>query len=291
MISNLRPTVKILLVIIIIGVLTSVFVSEFLQKVPVGYKGLKVYTYATDQRGAIEPLGVGRHFIAPFRELYTFPTFSQNYTWTDDKVITFQSKDGLTLNAALMIRYYFEDDKIASLFSKFRLGADEIRDTIVRNTIRDKINRVSVNYNAEEAFSTKKNELLDQSFKLVKEELSSFGIIIESMGFVGQIQLPDKVMNAINDKIEAKQVAEKQRSQIDTQRALTEAEVAKQEGLAKAKIIEATSDAKANKIRQESLTPRVLELKRLEIENEKVKKWDGKLPTYSGNANPILTIK
>ncbi|MCL2566477.1 MAG: SPFH domain-containing protein [Alphaproteobacteria bacterium] len=280
------------LIIIGIGVLVlALLCFMFVEKVPVGYKGLKVYTYATDQKGTIEPLGVGRYFIAPFRELYTFPTFSQNYTWDENRAISFQSKDGLTLQGDLMIRYYFQDNKIADLFSKFRLGANEIRDTIVRNVVRDKINRYSVNYNAEEAFSVKKNELLDNSLKDIQKELASFGIIVETLGFVGQIKLPEQVMTAINDKIEAKQVAEKQRSQIDTQKALTEAEITKQNGLAKAKIIEAESDAKANKLREQSLTPRVLEKQRLDIEARKVEKWNGVLPTYTGGNMPLLNIK
>lgn len=277
--------------IIILGIIIGFWLLLSLEKVPVGHKGLKVYTYATDKKGEIEPLSVGRHFIAPFRELFVFPTFSQNYTWQDKNAMVFQSKDGLTLEANLMIRYYFQDDKIADLFSKFRLGADDIRDSIVRNTIRDQLNRESVNYNAEEAFSTKKNELLDKAFGRIKSELSPFGIVIESMGFIGQIQLPTNVMQAINDKIEAKQIAEKQRSKIETEKALAEAEIVKQEGLAKAKIIEATGDSKANKLREQSLTPRVLELRRLEIQMEQAKKWDGKLPTVQSGATPIIDLR
>jgi regulator of protease activity HflC (stomatin/prohibitin superfamily) len=274
-----------------IVLIVLIWLVASLEKVPVGYKGLKVYTYATDKKGEIEPLGVGRYFIAPFRELYTFPIFSQNHTWSDNDAMVFQSKDGLTLEANLMIRYRFDDQKIVELFSKFRLGSEEIRDTIVRNTIRDQLNRESVKYNAEEAFSTKKSELLDTAFGRIKSELSPFGIIIESMGFIGQIQLPKNVMQAINDKIEAKQVAEKQRSKIETEKALAEAEVVKQEGLSKAKIIEATGDSKANKLREQSLTPRVLELRRLEIQMKQAEKWDGKLPTVQSNATPIIDLR
>jgi regulator of protease activity HflC (stomatin/prohibitin superfamily) len=276
---------------VIIGLIVLLWVFLSLEKVPVGHKGLKVYTYATNKKGEIETLSVGRHWIAPFRELFIFPTFSQNYTWSDKNAMVFQSKDGLTLEANLMIRYYFQDDKIADLFSKFRLGADDIRDTIVRNTIRDQLNRESVKYNAEEAFSTKKSELLDRSFDKIKQELSPFGIVIESMGFIGQIQLPTNVMQAINDKIEAKQIAEKQRSKIETEKALAEAEIVKQEGLAKAKIIEATGDSRANKLREQSLTPRVLELRRLEIQMKQAEKWDGKLPTVQSNSTPIIDLR
>jgi regulator of protease activity HflC (stomatin/prohibitin superfamily) len=278
-------------------------VFSFFEKVPVGYKGLKVYNFATSQKGEIEILGTGRYFIAPFRDLFLFPIFSQNYTWGEkDSLIEFQSKDGLTLSGKLMIRYKFDESKVDKLFSTFRLGADDIRDNLIKNTIRDKINRLSINYNAEEVFSVKKNELLDKSFVDIKKELEPFGIIIESLGFVGQIVLPDNVMEAINSKIEAKQIAEKKKSEIETQKALTEAEVvkqkglaeaeiAKQQGLAKARMIESESQSRANLLLQNSLTDRVIELERIKVEQEKIKKWDGKLPQVNGNAGVLIDLK
>lgn len=250
-----------------------------LEKVPVGYKGLKVYTFATEVKGQIQELGVGRYFIGPYRELYTFPTFSQNHKWEGDQAITFQSQDGLTLSGDIMIRYHFDNDRISFLFQKFRLGADEIRDTIVRNAVRDDINRVSVNFTAEEAFSIKKNVILDQTLKLVRSDLEPYGIIIEAIGFTGQIQLPDTVKEAIDKKIVSKQNAEATKSQIATQQAL-----------AQAKTIEAEADARVNEIRQKSITTSILELKRLEIEKAKIDKWDGHLPKYQGGATPLINL-
>lgn len=250
-----------------------------LEKVPVGYKGLKVYTFATSTKGQIEELGVGRYFIAPYRELYIFPTFSQNHKWEGYQTISFQSEDGLTLSAGIMIRYHFDNQKISLLFQKFRLGADEIRDTIVRNTVRDSINRVSVKYTAEEAFSIKKNLILDETLNIVKKELASYGIIIEALGFTGQITLPATVKEAIDRKIVSKQNAEAVKSQIESEKAL-----------AQAKIISAEADSKVNEIRQKSITSNILELKRLEIEQAKIDKWNGVLPTVQGNAIPLINL-
>lgn len=250
-----------------------------LEKVPVGYKGLKVYTFATSTKGQIEELGVGRYFIAPYRELYIFPTFSQNHKWEGYQTISFQSEDGLTLSAGIMIRYHFDNQKISLLFQKFRLGADEIRDTIVRNTVRDAINRVSVKYTAEEAFSIKKNLILDETLNIVKKELASYGIIIEALGFTGQITLPATVKEAIDRKIVSKQNAEAVKSQIESEKAL-----------AQAKIISAEADSKVNEIRQKSITNNILELKRLEIEQAKIDKWNGVLPTVQGNAIPLINL-
>jgi len=46
------------------------------------------------------------------------------------------------------------------------------------------------------------------------------------------------------------------------------------------KIVEAEGIAESNRIiHSQTITPVMLEMKKLEIESEKIKKWDGKLPT------------
>lgn len=304
-IININKTKTFYLTIgVVIGIVIFLGTIFSFEKVPVGYKGLKIYNFATSQKGDIEILGTGRHFILPFRDFKLFPIFSQNYTWGENQedLIEIQSKDGLTLKVKLMVRYRFHEDKIDILFSKFRLGADEIRDTLIKNTIRDKLNRVSIKYSAEEVFSIEKNSMLDEALVNIKEELFSFGIIVENLGFVGQVMLPENVMKAINSKIEAKQIAEKQKSEIEIQRALTEAEVVKQEGLAKAEVvkqeglakarlIESQSQNQANKILTESLTDKIIELERIKLEQEKIQKWDGVLPKVNGDSGVLVDLK
>ena len=47
--------------------------------------------------------------------------------------------------------------------------------------------------------------------------------------------------------------------------------------------IKAQAEAEANRIVSESLSPEV-------IENKKIEKWDGKLPQVQGDADPLITI-
>ncbi len=46
----------------------------------------------------------------------------------------------------------------------------------------------------------------------------------------------------------------------------------------------AEAEARANAVRQQSITPALLEL-------EKIKKWDGKLPQVTGGATPYVNLK
>ncbi|TON43446.1 transposase, partial [Vibrio parahaemolyticus] len=60
-----------------------------------------------------EEVGVGRYWVGVNEELYSFPTFSQNYVWTasetegseNDESISFQTIEGLAVNADVGITY------------------------------------------------------------------------------------------------------------------------------------------------------------------------------------------
>jgi regulator of protease activity HflC (stomatin/prohibitin superfamily) len=86
--------------------------------------------------------------------------------------------------------------------------------------------------------------------------------------------------------IEQKQVQEQnvQRAEFMRQQAVKEAE---------ARVARADGDAKANRLMAESLrqSPEALEFKRLEVQGEAVKKWNGTLPQYTGGgAIPFIGV-
>ena len=86
--------------------------------------GVKVYLLGGDKGIDQEILGVGRYWIGWNEELYLFPTFQQNYVWTKDKTegsptdesITFQTKEGLSINTDVGISLSVERDILALLF-------------------------------------------------------------------------------------------------------------------------------------------------------------------------------
>ena len=50
--------------------------------VPAGHVGVKVYLLGGSKGVDSEELGVGRYWIGWNEQLYIFPTYMQNYTWT-----------------------------------------------------------------------------------------------------------------------------------------------------------------------------------------------------------------
>ena len=94
-------------------------------------------------------LGVGAYWIGPYRRLYKFPVFQQNYVWENDKAINFQSKEGLDVSGEFGISYSLVADSVPAIFQKYRRGIDEITNIFLRNMVRDALNTTASHMNIE----------------------------------------------------------------------------------------------------------------------------------------------
>ena len=275
----MKKLVKIWLTVLMLLVITSCG-----QKVPSGHVGVKVYLLGSNKGVDQEVLGVGRYWIGFNEELHLFPTFTQTYNWTAsanegraiDESISFQTKDGASLKANIGISYALDRAKIGQIFQTYRKGVDEITDIVLRNKVRDTLNKISSDYTAEEAFSTAKKELMDKTLAEVKREFDSKGIMVSDLFLIGEVTLPENIKLALNSKIEATQLAMKAENEVRTAKAKAEARVAQAEG-----------EAKAMRIQSEALSQ-----SSTLVQYEIAKKWDGHLPLVmaGGNGGSMLNI-
>lgn len=280
----MKVTVKLMLLVLI----CVPFLFSACSKVPAGNVGVKVYLLGKSKGVDSEELGPGRYWVGYNEELYLFPTFTQNYTWTRDKQegspvdesITFQTAGGMNVNGDVGISYSIDPKKVNLIFQKYRRGIDEITGTFLRNMVRDAFVAEASTRDVEYIYGKGKAELLSSVEKRVREQVKPIGIIIERIYFVGGLRLPDKVTQAINAKLQATQQAQQVRREVDRTRAEAEKEVVQAEGEAKAILARAKARAKANEMLSKSIT---VEL----IQYEAMKKWDGILPRVSGGSAPI----
>lgn len=251
------------------------------SKVPAGHVGVKVYLLGTNKGVDNEVLGVGRYWIGVNEQLFVFPTFQQNYVWTksphegspNDESITFQTREGMSINVDMGISYSLDATKVAFIFQKYRRGIEEITDTFMRNAVRDAINEKAVELSVEEAYSTKKVELLKSVEAQLKALVGPIGINVDKVFIVGSMRLPEGVFNALNSKIEA------------TQKAMqTQNEIIQAQATAAKEIAIAKGTAEANRIKQASLSD-------LLIRYEALQKWDGKLPAYFGSSGQLPFVQ
>lgn len=266
------------------------------SNVNVGEVGIKVHLLGGDKGVDTEQLGPGRYWIGVNEQLYTFPTFMQNYTWTkshtegraEDESITFQTKEGLSVNADIGITYTLQPDKIPLLFQKYRKGISEITDIYLRNLVRDAINAESSTKPIESVYGEGKAELIKAAEARVRHEIEPYGITLDHLSWVGNIRLPETVTNAIDAKISASQIAITRQNEIETAKAEAQKAIAIAEGEANARLLVAEAEAKAIHLKGEAVknNPGVAELNAIE-------KWDGHLPTsmIPNSTVPMIGIK
>ena len=264
------------------------------HRVEPGYAGLKVNMSGGD-RGEIEVVPVGRYFISPTVDYYDFPTFTVTATYQGEDAFVFQSSEGMKVEADISVSYYFNADQLVHLFTTYRLGPDEIRDSVVKNTVRDSFNKIGSRYIVDDIIGEKKEVLISEVFKDVKSVLEPDGIIIRSVSWYNPPRPPESINQALNLKVEANQRA----IQAENEVAITEAEAQKKRiaidtdaynvtaqatAQAEATKIQAQATAEANKIIAESLTPELIEYYRIQ-------RWDGVNPRIvSGEGNGTAII-
>lgn len=250
--------------------------------VPAGHVGIKVYLLGGSKGVDTEELGIGRYWIGINEELYLFPTFQQNYTWTkdvtegseNDESLTFQTIEGLSVNADFGISYHVDPTKVTVLFQKYRRGLDEITDTFLRNMVRDALNKCASRLPVESVYGAGKQTLIDSVQSDVANQVANQGILIDKIYLVNDFRLPSTVVAALNAKIEATQKAQQRENEVKQ----AEAEAA----IAKAK-------AEGERVRQEleakTLTPILLQKMWIE-------RWNGNLPAVlaSDKSGMILQL-
>lgn len=251
-------------------------------KVPVGSVGIMVDLYGSDKGVLPQEKGPGRYWVGPNQELFTFPTFTQTYTWTKsvsegravDESFTFNSVEGISVNADVGITLHVDPTKTTELFQKYRRGMDEILDTFVHNLVRDALNERSSTMPIEEIYGKGKAGLINDAQKAVQDQLNPVGIVVEKLYFVTAPRLPESIVTAINNKMKATQMAEQRNN-----------EIAQAEAEKTIKIKEAEGEAQSIKIKGDALrdNPALVQL-------EAVRKWDGHLPQMNGGAIPFISV-
>lgn len=261
------------------------------SKVPAGNVGIKVHLLGSDKGVDTEVLSPGRYWIGWNQDLFIFPTFTQNYTWTAsahegsaaDESISFQTVEGLTVSADMGISYHIEADKVALVFQKYRKGVDEITNIYLRNMVRNALVTQASTRTIETVYGSGKADLIAAVQKEVSEQVRPLGIIVEQLNWVGDLRLPATVTAAINAKIQATQQAQQRENEVATAKAEAQKAVAVAQGEADSVLIKAQAEAKANELVAASITP-VL------VQWQTIKSWDGRLPQVSGGATPFISL-
>lgn len=263
------------------------------SKVPAGNVGIKVYLLGTSKGVDVEQLGAGRYWIGMNEELFLFPTFTQNYTWTkacvkgdcENEELGFQTVEGLAVTADVGISYRIDEKKAALIFQKYRKGVDEITDLYLRNMVRDSLVKNASNMQVESVYGSGKTKLIEQVQADVIAQTKDVGIIVEKIYWIGELRLPPVVSGSINAKIQATQMAEQRRNEVEQSKAEADKKVEEARGDAESTLIRARAEAQALNLRGQALKDN----KDL-VQLNAIEKWNGVLPQVNGGATPFISF-
>lgn len=280
-------------------------------RVGAGHVGVEI-VLSGSQRGASEiPIRTGWVFYSPLRsEIIEFPTYVQTVKWTRDlkegspanEEMSYNSKEGMEIYSDVSLSYSIDASRVPDFYVKYRVSDLSLfTHGILRDVVRNALNQVAATYTVEEIYGEKKTELLARTQHLIQQQLDPVGVQLQQFGFIGAPRVPAVIADAITAKAQAIQNAERARNELEQTQAEAAKQVAQAEGEAKSSIAHAQGEAEsavtrakgeaeANRIRQTSLSPQLLELRRLENQRALVDRWNGQLPSVetAGNTGGLL---
>ena len=213
----------------------------------------------------------GFHVLAPWNTMYRYDVREKQI----EEKIDALSNNGLNIAVDVTVRVNPAYDKIGALHEKF--GKDYVN-TLIRPEVRSAVREAIGKFTPEELYSTKRDEV--QTLIQTDLEKSLIDNYIELKAtLIKDIELPDKVRGAIEDKLEAEQSALKY-----------EFILAKERQEAERRIIEAEAKARANQILNASLSNNILRDKGIEATLELAKAPGSKVVVVGSDGSGGLPL-
>lgn len=249
---------------------------------------------------ALDP---GWQFINPFTQsIQQYPVTIQTYSMVlaggegssqSDDSIKVQSSEGQQVNLDVVIQYQVVKEEAGELFQDWG-GAPirDVEDRVVRQYTRSQVPLVASRYGWEAISATEREKISNEIAARLEAEFARRHLRLISFG-IREVHLPQQLQQALDQKIQAQQEAERQEYQLQQARVKAEQDQVAAEGQANALREQAQGEADATRIRAEaqaeaneqlarSLTPALIEYQQLQ-------KWDGKLPVFNGGgATPLI---
>ena len=282
-------------------------------RINAGYVGVEVNLAGT-QRGAQDiPLRTGWVFYSPLKtQIIEFPTFVQTVKWTSDiheghplnEELIFNSKEGQEVRADVSLSYAIDPLKVPDFYVKYRADdLEKFTHGILKDIVRNSLNEVASTYTLEDIYGENKAKFLRESRDRVQAAVMPVGVGIQQFGFIGKPRFTAAIEQAITQKTQAITEAERARNQLAVTQAEMNKTIAEAEGEAKSAIERAHGDAESaierargeaesNRLRQASITPQLIEWRRLENERARIERWNGELPRtiISGKPATLLNL-
>jgi regulator of protease activity HflC (stomatin/prohibitin superfamily) len=258
--------------------IAAAFLLSCVTQVGPGEVGVQIL-FGSVQDGTLKS---GLNIINPLVDVEKMDIKTQAYTMSsvtdegrqkNDDAISTLSSDGLTLKLDVTIWYRLNEPDAPQVYRT--IGVDYV-EKIVRPAIRTALRDVSVMYAATDIYSVKREDFVREVTKNLENAFNGRGIVLEKV-LLRNVELPEKVRTAIDEKIAAEQKAQQMVYVLQKE---------KQE--AERKRVEAQGIADYNRIVSQSISDQVLQLKGIEATLELGRSNNSKIVVMNGKNMPLI---
>ena len=175
--------------------------------------------------------------------------------------------------------YHVAPENVLDAFSNFGTeDLDAIQHNIIRWNTVGVMNEVSGKHSIFDLTAKDRQSFGPEAKALLQPLLLAWGLTVDDV-YIGEVYPPDDVRHKIEERIQARNLLELAKVQL--QQATIDA---------KTTITHAERDAETNKLlAQQGKT--AIELERLKLEKTAIEKWDGHTPEVGSNTIPFTDIK
>jgi regulator of protease activity HflC (stomatin/prohibitin superfamily) len=251
----------------LIAIVVLVLVFSSFTTVASGYRGVVL------QFGAVQPtiFSEGLHFKIPF--LQTVQPMEVRVQ-KEENMQTAASKDLQVVTTKVAVNYSVDPEAVNKLYQE--IGMD-YRSRVVDPAIAEALKATTAQYTAEELIS-KRPEVSAQVKDMLAKKLSKYFMKLEDIN-IKEFAFSEE----FNKAIEAKQTAEQ--NALKAQRDLDRIKIEAQQ-----QVTQAGAEAEALKLKKQEVTPELVQLKQIEVQEKALAKWDGHLPSVTGGATPFIDL-
>ena len=259
-----------------------------------GFAGLKIQLYGGEKGIDNAQLVSGRVWYNGYTEdVVIFPTYINTYPFTKsttegsptDESVVF-SVSGSPVSADVGVSFGFTTEEVASgdggtklhrFYKQYRKTPDAFRANELRNGLRNCFSTVAENQKLTPSMLPYNQQKLVAGVTDCTQQRFPT-ITIQDVALLSPLRLPPDIQKSIDEQFaaqQAAQTAEANRRKVEAQAA---SEIARAKGEAGVTIERAKAEAEANRLRAASVTPELLKLEQLQVERERIQKWNGNEP-------------
>lgn len=264
---------------LIVFILIIIFQPFTYENIDAGNTGIKINLYGSGRGVDNITIVTGRVWYNTWTtKIIEFPTFTQN---VDYEAFIVNTKDAAEFHVDPKLNYHVNPALVPQIYRQYRKPLKEIEQQFMRNSVYDAY-RIAANSFTSDSVMSHREIFENKVQAILTASLAKDGFIYDQL--TSKLDPPASLrdmINAKNSSIQARLKADNEAKQAESEAKVL---VATANGQAQAMLISAKAEAESNRLRQQSLTPML-------IQQLWIGKWDGVLPTtQAGNANLMLGL-